>query len=599
MTSAGPDLPAELWLQIFHEVEDRTTLSAVVRVSMAFREWGFEALLGEHTWTSIHKALSWAQLFERNPEKARLVRKLTIKFVEGWYSYRGETEADQIRRILATVRSMKNLRFLRLVSLRRGQIPLAQRMVFETLSALPNLEHLVVEDGSLDCALAWTSSPIAVSHLELRQYQNFEDEPPRGIRPGTLVRQLPRLDSLAIDDFGLVDLVHLEPLSKQLKSLRLKMYPEVDPREPNRIIVDFVSLLQLALPSIRSLVHLDLDIPLLDPRTNQPVGNREFQAGDPSFRPLIHVRAVSAPWEFVQKRLLLKMPRITALRISSPIPTDAIITSTRPGFFAAFFLLRLENLTILSLRLQAWDDKLLVGITRWMPACEILELTYHDGAPEEEWLFDLGIQHLPRLKHLHTLRLVPAPGRPLRHLKPEDLNTLVEQRRKSLSDHGVCDQFAMPVDEPFGVRPEPYPAGARDEEDLFRAEHCLDALREALIAWTQYNPALERARFGYPGWDGYEVLSYIARRPGEPEDKFRRREDKRKARMRVKAVSFRRVSKVWPGKTAPGWDWVEDWDHGMGTEKVWRHKWTWYTKWIGGWWDDYCRKLVREGETRA
>jgi hypothetical protein len=82
---------------------------------------------------------------------------------------------------------------------------------------------------------------------------------------------------------------------------------------------------------------------------------------------------LSAPWP-VAGYLVRGAPLLTHLRVGPPFPIPETGEAIR-------LLERLGR--AVALRLQAWDDEVLLAATRCLPGCEVLEVWYHDAGPSE------------------------------------------------------------------------------------------------------------------------------------------------------------------------------------------------------------------------
>jgi hypothetical protein len=106
------------------------------------------------------------------------------------------------------------------------------------------------------------------------------------------------------------------------------------------------------------------------------------------------------------------------------------------------------------------------------------------------FVFDLGIQHLPLLRALHTLRIFALP--PVVDMTP--LRFVWDARPAPIVDSTRAGGAAGDGDEALAL-------GDAEEEDDEDGEDEVErektaALRECVHAWARYNPTLTRVQLG-------------------------------------------------------------------------------------------------------
>ncbi|KAJ7445032.1 hypothetical protein FB451DRAFT_1189262 [Mycena latifolia] len=123
----------------------------------------------------------------------------------------------------------------------------------------------------------------------------------------------------------------------------------------------------------------------------------------------------------------------------------------------------------LDLRMAEWDDEVLRAISHLLPACRDVKVSFRFAQPSHHFLFNLGVEYLPRLPHLHTLHLhaLTSPaGNPADFSSVGGLPGQVYGRPRAPSETRMA--AVLPAEAACG---------------------------EYLAVWTQYNADLRRVRF--------------------------------------------------------------------------------------------------------
>ncbi|KAF7329597.1 hypothetical protein MKEN_00222600 [Mycena kentingensis (nom. inval.)] len=367
-------LPAEMWLRIFGLVDDKPSLAAACLVSHQLNAWATEALVVDVVWPSVALALDSLTLWRDRPSEAGRVKTVSLRAIEG-----NESVADLLR-IFVRIASFTNLRHLKLMG---PNFP--GPVVFHALSVLQRLDEITL----IGCDLRVLAANVLPGRLS------------------GIFSQLPLARSLTIDGArtGLLGsfLSHLTSLTIRFPVSWIHPTPELE--------------LATALAFTRRLVHLELSLPLDD---YLPIArhNNTVQILLPPNPPnLPALRVLSVPWRFVynaDSSILRQAPNIEHLRVSAPIP---MLPGDGPEQRAAppdvnLFVRNLEDthptLKSISLCVPDWDGELVRFISHAFSFCSTLEVLYETGAPHENFLFDLGVHHLPRMHLLREIYLKPT-----------------------------------------------------------------------------------------------------------------------------------------------------------------------------------------------
>ncbi|KAJ6548748.1 hypothetical protein B0H19DRAFT_1265543 [Mycena capillaripes] len=468
-------LPQEMWLRIFALVDSTKALGCVVLVSRKFHVLGMEALVRHITWRSSTVAINHMEFWDRNPSKTHLVRSVYFSLTGG----SGPSDpADDYPRIFGCIQSFSKLRHIELAF---GTLP---DIVYHTLQHLPSVAELTLAS----CAIphpppffpySYPSpvqpAPIQVATLKVSKLRPSHANFILDAVTVPIAYHLPNLRAFVTDAIGIQIPTGV---SAQLTSLTVALVGVVGDIQPR---------LDILLQRMPALTHLDVSV-LATNSHQAPHGATTTSSASPQpSAPLPALRTLSAPWP-AAGHVLLNAPALAHLRVTSPVAkvSDALWVLER---------LRDKPVRAAALRLPAWDDEVLLAAARCVPECAALEVMYQDGRPSEDFLFNLGIEHLPLLHALHTLRVVALP--PAAELAPPrfvwDANPAPAPNHAAVLHAWAGGLHAAPDEEAD--------ADAETEEKAKQEEAEAEAettagLRECVHAWARYNPALRRVQLG-------------------------------------------------------------------------------------------------------
>ncbi|KAF7346147.1 F-box domain-containing protein [Mycena sanguinolenta] len=470
MPGAMVIIPHEVWLRIFELVDSTAALRCVVLACRKFYNLGTEALVRHISWRSTEIAMNHLDFWERNPSKAYFVRSVYFALSPN------NESADNYPRIFGCIQSFSRLEHMKLAF---GSLP---DVLYPTLQRLPSLTHLELQSCVIPPLPPFypysfpstdTPEPIQLTKLTLSKMRCFTV---------SFASYLPNLSAFETDSIGIQLPVDI---SAQLSSLSLTLHGAIGDIQPR---------LDVVLLRMPALVHLDVSIATFGHQAQQTTAT---VSQHPS--PILPMlRTLSAPWP-VAGHLLPGAPALTHLRVASPIPKPSD---------AVWLLERLQGggspLRGVALYLHTWDDEVLLAAVRCLSDCEMLGIVYQRGGPSDEFLFDLGIQHLPLMNTLHTLRLFALPPvEPIRIPTPRfvwDANT----GEASVME----DWFVDDDDNSTAASSDSDPEAAAAEAEAKKEEEAQEArvqtektvtLRECVHAWTRYNPLLKRVQLGREG----------------------------------------------------------------------------------------------------
>ncbi|KAJ7079436.1 hypothetical protein B0H15DRAFT_858734 [Mycena belliarum] len=453
MERASPSFPNEVWMRVFSYIADIPSLKAVNLTSRRFHRLGMDELLRALSWKTEQKALSSLEFWERNMNLAYIPISLSITL----RSRDDPATSTTYPAILNHVSAFKNLGSL---SISNASLPPTIYRVLLTLSHLTRLDlqscyvpdappHFPFSYPSFwDQDLDGTDIASGVTHLSLRNVARLP--PAAAVTIADLHAQidlfnhLPHLAALTLDYLQSAG----PPVFAHLTALTL--LPAYTPNHT-------VGQLNMYLPAAHSLVHLTVGAPAMP-------GSRD---GPPTLAPTAPLLQTLAAPEFVARALVPNAPALAALTVNTPLAAVADALALIEGAPAA-------TLHTLELSLDGWDDEVLLAVTQCLPACRRVALTFRFGAPTADFVFNLGVEHLPRLAHLHTL-----------HLHPRAPDPRAERPGAPALGFGFDDDDDY---DDLGI--------VQRQETRVAAEPPAEAVcAEALAAWTRYNPALRAVRF--------------------------------------------------------------------------------------------------------
>ncbi|KAK6964735.1 F-box domain-containing protein [Favolaschia claudopus] len=481
-------LPQEIWLRVFHLVDDTQSLHSVISACRKFYSLGTEALVRNIAWRTIIKARNHLEFWDRNATKTHLVRSIYLSLEDN-----GTDTEEDYPEIFGRIQSFPKLQHLKLAF---GAVP---DVLYSTLQALPSVTHLTLTSCSIPppppfFPLSFPSpnppAEIQVTHLtvlKLRPTLSVTFNADAVTAP--IAYHLPNLQSFTTDSLGIQIPVDA---SARLTSLTINLMG---------LVGDVQSRLDAMLHRMPALVHIDVSIATY---LNQlaPHGTALLSPQPPPRLPAL--RTLCAPWP-AAGHIAPGAPELTHFRVTSPIPKSADAVWLLEHLRSGVPLLR-----VALLRLSAWDDEVLLAAARCLPSCEVLEVVYHDAGPSDltsffpqSFLFDLGIQHLPLMRSLHTLRIfsrpaLAAPAPPRFHWDAED-QAIFDEIPNLLPD--ILALYEPPS---TGDDVEEQSESEKEREKQLEREREKErtaVLGECVHAWTRYNPVLRRVQLGRV-WEG-------------------------------------------------------------------------------------------------
>jgi len=161
------------------------------------------------------------------------------------------------------------------------------------------------------------------------------------------------------------------------------------------------------------------------------------------------------------------------------LPALAAVASTLPD---------LEELDV---EFAAWDDEIMHAIVRFFPELRTLKITYEVGGPTETALVAMGPELLSRLAHMRTLHLYTRP---------------ISSTAMRSVDYDSDDEVERELRHPLCLF-----------DDTFSSFE--DELRELVIPWNRYCPALREVRLTteFKLLRGYEGGRWSLQRIGKGE----------------------------------------------------------------------------------
>ncbi|KAJ7061100.1 hypothetical protein C8F01DRAFT_1369361 [Mycena amicta] len=549
-------VPNEIWLAIFGLLKD---LHNIVLVSRKFHALGTEPLVRHITWKSAALAEQHLQFWRRSGHKVHLVRSVAV-VLPGAGGGRDQVDESiaTYDRIFRQIGRFTRLRHLKLCG---GKVP---EVLYTTLEKLPTLTDLTLEGCSIPSPPAQLSDFFRVLQLPPGTGTTTTTTPVIQVKRLTVLK----LKRAATDWHMLTDSVSI-PLVYRLPHLRSFVTDSLGIQIPTDVSAKLTSLtLVLAGPGrdmqdrLDALLHRMPQLTQLHVSVDASSYNASLsgQANPANILThavvtLPHLLVVSAPWPAAVFAMRGALATVQHLRINTPVAKNSDILTVLE-------LIRSSGVPLRSMafRIAAWDDEVLLAAARCLPAsCEALEVAYYDGEPGENFLFNLGIHHLPLLPFLRTLRLVPLPpemlaSSPLRfrhvqtqHMQPQPLMVghthgpilgqtfihlyLVPPGQGTGTGTGAQWQWPVPAGTPaattwLGAGPG---TGTADDSLALFPDHDSDLpqspssssassssqnpnpnntfpteeelataepLREAVCVWARYNPHLERVRLG-------------------------------------------------------------------------------------------------------
>ncbi|KAJ7151778.1 hypothetical protein C8R43DRAFT_482573 [Mycena crocata] len=378
-------LPSEIWLKIFSNVNDRNSLQAIILTSRAFYNLALEALVPDTiVWNTPERIQRSLQFWENNAHLSHIPKAVSMNLnnrylmphpsLAAFSIPTSEPVAKDVPTYLEALHRVSSFHNLGALSLSDGRIP---HQIYQVLVTLPQLTHLSLSD----CTIL---NPPPHFPLSFPSYSNATIAPVgisitdlvvRNIRLSDmrLVEFLPHLRALTTDDSVDMPIAVLQ----QLTSLTLT----------DNISIDGMNAYLQHTPQ---LLHLYVAAP--EERLNQ------------GFPPLIamlpNLESFTGP-TLAAVHLLNSSPTLRSLSITT------LLANTETAV-AIIQMCNGSTIDSVSLKLESFDDKVLLAFITHLAACRDIKLTYSFNAPTEDDIFRLGIDLLPKLSQLRRLHLHPA-----------------------------------------------------------------------------------------------------------------------------------------------------------------------------------------------
>ncbi|KAK7000515.1 hypothetical protein R3P38DRAFT_2651168 [Favolaschia claudopus] len=438
-------VPNEVWLHIFSLVSDQRSLRAIALSSRQFYNLALPELLRIVAWHSVEKAEAHLDFFETRVDCRNIPTKLGLTLTSA-----SVTQLDSITAIVDRMTWFANLDTLYFANAHLSN------SFYTVLVQLPRLRNLSLHA----CHLA--SPPLAV----------LPNLSPNPSSPAVNL-DIP-VTHLTVADLSALGPVHIHTIYRHLLaqlqnlvSLTLKdQYPvlvELLPALTSLSICALsdehaVSLLnERFLPSIAAnLLHLRVDVADVPPDSRRPVELVEISA--PSLQSFTGSL-------YLANCLLRTAPNLSSITISTVVKK----TQDALAFIETASAAPIEDI---ELRVEDWDDEVLLAITHRLPSCRRVKLFFYYSQPSDDFLFHLGVQHLPSLPYLHTLHVhaVPIPPPSPVHQFRRRLDAITRTRENTNDDTSTAARIR-----------------AVDPEE----ESC----EEYLAVWKKYNPKLRAVKF--------------------------------------------------------------------------------------------------------
>ncbi|KAJ7090085.1 hypothetical protein C8R44DRAFT_861310 [Mycena epipterygia] len=385
MDSPSPSFPNEVWMRVFSYIVDACSLQAVILTSRRFHNLGIEELIRSVVWNSTEKAQRNLEFWENNMDQTHIPKAMSLNL-------KSLQDSAPYPAILDHISWFHNLNNL---SLSNGRLP---AIFYNVLLSLPQLTHLTL-DG---CQI-----PDAPDHFPF-SYPSFMDEevePAISITHLTLRNRVIRYDPSTqtfLDWMGAIPLLKLLPHMRSLTTGYLTIPISTLQQLTSLTVVSCpspehtVRILNAYLPYTPNLLHLTVGAPM-----HQSTREAPPQITQTSL-PLLET--LTGPG-FVAHGILRDSVNLESLTVNTALAKTE----------DALDLIEAANVVTLraiQLRLTEWDDEVLLAITHRLRACRIVKVVFHFSQPSDDFLFNLGIEHLPLLAELHTLHVhghaVPA-----------------------------------------------------------------------------------------------------------------------------------------------------------------------------------------------
>ncbi|KAJ7615403.1 hypothetical protein FB45DRAFT_935623 [Roridomyces roridus] len=434
--------PNEIFLHIFTNIDDRPTLRSICRSCRRFRALGMEHRLHTLVWDSKAEA-SWdLGLLTNNDDLLRYPVSVFVHPEKDSSSVEYAPWAVRIWEPMATFQNMRHLSVSN-VELSAG--------FYHVLTHARALTHLSMDDCSVesppDPLTLPSDPPISVTHLRLGPkviHQHPIPLPhfaPFNSRAFKFIEELPLIQHLETEFWVALS----QPCLPRLTSFKSTTEVWEGQDRTHNYVIHLLSHNQIL---------VDLAVGPFKPIYPPPaLSSHPHMQGIPVSLPPLPVAPALQTFvgpTFLVVPLLNVAPSLVSLEVTTSIvdTQQALDILAHPGVI---------GLHKISMHLLCWDEEVVRGVTQCLPECREVRVLFALEQPSEDFLFNLGIDALPRMPFLHTLHLhsFPAPREPY-------------ERYRSVS----IQNGDGPPKKPAAVDPE--------EEDC----------GEWLAAWTRYNAEL-------------------------------------------------------------------------------------------------------------
>ncbi|KAJ7440458.1 hypothetical protein FB451DRAFT_1191631 [Mycena latifolia] len=442
MAPASDRVPNEVWLRIFSYIVNGKSLKAVILTSRRFHSLGVEELLRTVAWKTPERTKNNLKFWREHSHLNRIPTALSIDLNyrapdryprSGWSRTIFHSDSSHIHADNAVGMDPDDSDETMTEDEDEEDVdpyPAAFDHVLFVLVGLPHLTHLALSACNIpDAALSISGAApaeISVTNVSISRLQC------RSSVLAAFLSFLPHLRGLTTGYLSFIP----DSILQRLTSLTL---PEAgDMENINNYLERTPNLLHLTVGAL----FTDEDMPPLG--ATLPV-----------------LESFSGP-AILAHGLLDDSPNLAALTVSTVLakPKDALELIEKASR---------APLHALDLRMAEWDDEVLRAISHLLPACRDIKVSFRFAQPSHHFLFNLGVEYLPRLPHLHTLHLhaLKSPaGNPADFSSVGGLPGQVYGRPRAPSETRMA--AVLPAEAACG---------------------------EYLAVWTQYNADLRRVRF--------------------------------------------------------------------------------------------------------
>ncbi|KAJ7082129.1 hypothetical protein C8R44DRAFT_894871 [Mycena epipterygia] len=426
-----PNFPPEVWMRIFTFVKDNDTFKEIVLTSRQFNALGKEERTRNKYWKNAEdvepRLLQWA-----TKPRRRLVKDLNIRLKDYDHNFVAQ------RNIFASLHIFQNLSSL---TIRNGSIT---SHIHTSLTHLPSLRRLKLQwcaIYTMDRAAAAPATPYTVTNLLLHEVRIIE---PGGDRVDLDIEAL-RTRNLTVMPL---------PLLHGLQSLSIS-----SDKSAARVLRQAHALL----PDTPHIVHLSV-------------------VGPPSaYTPEATVAVapvLTTLTTFCGPRCIAVWVLPPAVSITEIILTDEIAA---PDALRVVVAVHPGALCSVEMTLKHWNAEVLYEIAHRFAKCKRIKIIYRYWGPSDDFLFDFGVHHLPRMPLLDTLLI---------HARPQDaVEKAPSYQYYPNYEFTDCFEDVKKWEE----------EGARGERDVPPplSEH---AIKKYFAIWTRYNAQLEVVSLGERLW---------------------------------------------------------------------------------------------------